>query len=261
MLGPKPSKVIAVGAASQLWKLYRFPSPREIVLEDLALALGVLVIEGRLDTADARLVRSGPRGLIRVKEDIPERGRKRFAVAHEIGHWILHRDISQISVCTEENMIARYKASAPEVEASTFAAELLMPQVAFAPLLRRVRPSFRLVSELATEFDSSLTAAAIRSVEVTDDYWAVVASEGGEVRWWRGSERFEQRFWIEPGSPLNPETIAGSLFRGEPAPAGPEEVECAAWAECKEGYEHENLIEEAFPLHAYGQVLSLLYLP
>ena len=71
MLEPKPSKVMAVGAASQLWKLYRFPSARELVLEDLALALGVLVIEGRLDTADARLVRSGPR--VRVR-DVGEPG-------------------------------------------------------------------------------------------------------------------------------------------------------------------------------------------
>lgn len=80
MLEPKPSRVLAVGAAIKLWKLYCFPSARELVLEDLALALGVLVVEGPLDTADARLVRSGSRGLIRVKEDIPERGRKRFAL-------------------------------------------------------------------------------------------------------------------------------------------------------------------------------------
>ena len=197
---PKPSKVLAAGAAIKLWKLYRFPSARELVLEDLALALGVLVIEDRLDTAEARLVRNGPRGLLRVNEAIPERGRKRFAIAHEIGHWILHRDSSQLNICNNADMIAQYKASATEVEASFFAAELLMPQAAFAPLLRRVRPSFRLISELATEFDTSLTATAIRCVEVTDDYCAVVASEGGTIRWWKGSERFEERFWIHAGA-------------------------------------------------------------
>jgi len=261
MLEPKPSKVLAAGAAIKLWKLYRFPSARELVLEDLALALGVLVIEDRLDTAEARLVRNGPRGLIRVNEAIPERGRKRFAIAHEIGHWILHRDISQINACTDADMFARYKASAPEVEASSFAAELLMPQAAFTPLLRRVRPSFRLISELAMEFDTSLTAAAIRCVEVTDDYWAVVASERGTIRWWRGSERFEERFWIDAGATLAAATVAGSLSRGKSAPLGPEEVESKAWVDCREGYEHDTLIEEAFPLHTCGQVLSLLYLP
>jgi Zn-dependent peptidase ImmA (M78 family) len=261
MLEPKPSRVLAVGAAVKLWKLYCFPSARELVLEDLALALGVLVVEGPLDTADARLVRSGSRGLIRVKEDIPERGRKRFALAHEIGHWLLHRDMSQISICTEESMIARYKVSAPEIEASCFAAELLMPQTAFAPLIRNVRPTFRLASALAAEFDTSLTAAALRCIEVTDDYWALVVSEGGKVRWWRGSERFEERFWVEPSSTLDPGTVAGSVFRGNPAPTGPEEVDRSAWVECKEGYSHETLIEETFPLLGKGRVLSFIYLP
>ena len=33
-----------------------------------------------------------------------------------------------------------------------------------------------------------------------------------------------------------------------------------AWVDCKEGYEHDTLIEEAFPLLTHGQILSLLYL-
>jgi Zn-dependent peptidase ImmA (M78 family) len=257
----KPSKVVAAGAAIKLWKLYRFPSARELIIEDLALALGVIVIEDRLDTAEARLVRQGPRGLIRVNQLIPERGRKRFAIAHELGHWILHRDISQINACTDSDMIERYKASAPEVEASSFAAELLMPQAAFIPYLRRVRPSFRLISELATEFDTSLTATAIRCVEVTDDYWALVVSEAGRIRWWRGSERFEERFWIDTGTALAMGTVAGSLLRGKSAPSAPEEVRSSDWVDCKDGYGHDTLIEEVFPLSDRDQILSLLYLP
>ena len=46
-----------------------------------------------------------------------------------------------------------------------------------------------------------------------------------------------------------------------PDPVGPETVLSEAWAECKEHYEHETLLEEVFPLEDYGQVLSLLYLP
>ena len=223
--------------------------------------MGVLVIEARLDKADARLIRKGPRGLIRVKQDIPEPGRKRFAIAHELGHWTLHREESQINACTDHNMVAKYRASAPEVEANYFAAELLMPEDLFAPCIRNRRPSFTLISSLATDFRTSLTATAIRYAEVSDDYCAVVVSEGDKIRWWRGSTRFEERFWIEAGSPLAPESVAGSLFHGEPAPVGPEAVRSEAWLECKGDYEHETLLEEVFPLEAYGQILSLLYLP
>ena len=261
MLEPKPSKIFAVGRAVQLWTLYGFRSPAELVLEDLALALGVLVVEGPLAKADARLIRKGPRGLIRVKHDIPEVGRKRFAVAHELGHWLIHKEQTQVNACTDRDMVAKYKASALEVEANYFAAELLMPEKLFAPRLRRSRPSFALIKELARDFDTSLTATAIRCAEVTNDYCAVVASEGGWIRWWRGSEKFEERLWIEAGTPLSPDSIAGSVLDGEPIPDGPVEVDREAWAECKEGYEHDTLVEEIFPLSAYGQILSLLYLP
>jgi hypothetical protein len=108
----KASKVIAAGAAAQIWKLYGFMSPSDLVLEDLALARGVIVIEDTLDRAEARLVRRGNQGLIRVNRNIPERGRKRFAMAHELGHWMLHEKESQISACTEQHMVLKYGSSA-----------------------------------------------------------------------------------------------------------------------------------------------------
>jgi Zn-dependent peptidase ImmA (M78 family) len=261
MLEPKPSKIYAAGRATQLWTLYGFRSPGELVLEDLALALGVLVVEAPLAKADARLIRKGPRGLVRVRHDIPELGRKRFAVAHELGHWLIHKERTQINACTDQDMVAKYKASATEIEANYFAAELLMPEKFFAPRLRKARPSFALMKELAGEFGTSLTATAIRCAEVTDDYWAVVVSEAGRIRWWRGSENFEERFWIEPGTSLSTESVAGSVFEGEPVPAGPVDVDRAAWASCKEGYDDDTFIEEVFPLLDYDQILSLLYLP
>ena len=158
-------------------------------------------------------------------------------------------------------MVAKYKASAAEVEANFFAAELLMPGDLFIPRICHKRPSFQLISTLATEFGTSLTATAIRYAEVSDDYCAVVVSENGKVRWWRGSSRFEERFWIDAGSPLSAESVAGSIFNGGDAPTGPVEVESEAWVEIRNGYGHETLIEDAFILEVYGQVLSVLYLP
>src|SRR2546430_1201637 len=110
MANPQVNKISAVGEAARLWRLHGFALPRDLVLEDLALALGVIVLEGRLDSADARLIRTGKRGLIRVKEDIPELGRKRFAIGHDLGHWLLHKNVSQVLACTSEDMVAKYKA-------------------------------------------------------------------------------------------------------------------------------------------------------
>ena len=75
-------------AASKTLRRFGLRDPRRLVLEDLAMALGVVVIDAPLQGAEARLVRRGEKGLIRVSEDIPELGRRRFAIGHELGHQI-----------------------------------------------------------------------------------------------------------------------------------------------------------------------------
>lgn len=91
-------------AAAELVKRFAFMKPDEIVIEDIAMACGVLVVEGGLHGSEARLVRKKDTGIIRVKADIPECGRKRFAIAHELGHWKLHSEISQFYLCSEADV-------------------------------------------------------------------------------------------------------------------------------------------------------------
>jgi hypothetical protein len=147
------------------------------------------------------------------------------------------------------------------VEANYFAAELLMPEKLILPRLSGVRPSFELVSQLAAEFDTSLTAMAVRVVDVSNDYWAIVVSERGRIKWWRASEDFEGAFWIQIGSHVSNDTVAGAVFEGSRAPQGPQEVDSEYWADRMGGNEHEILMEEVLHLPAYDRVLSLLYLP
>lgn len=258
-LSDKPSKVIPVAEAARLWTTYGFSSPEDLVLEDLAFALGLVVLEGPLDGAEARLIRKGDRGLIRVKDDIPEAGRKRFAIGHEIGHWLLHKAISQVLACTSEDMIAKYRASAPEVEANYFAAELLMPERLFARHILRKQPSLGLVKQLATLFSTTLTATAIRFVEVTDECCALVVSDDGRIRWWRGSSSFEGRFWLEPRTPVPEKSVAAAISRGESSQAS-QELDLDVWLDADTDSADEAVSEEAILLPRYRQVLSFLWL-
>ena len=63
--------------------------PAEILIEEIAFAFGAIVRYEPLAGADGRLVRLGDRGVIRIREDIPELGRRRFVIAHELGHLLL----------------------------------------------------------------------------------------------------------------------------------------------------------------------------
>ncbi|KIQ93901.1 hypothetical protein LH47_02051 [Anoxybacillus thermarum] len=69
--------------------------------------------------------------LIRIQEDVYERaisgsGRDRFTIAHEIGHYIMHRPGS-IALARSLNVGSVPPYKDPEWQANTFAGELLAP--------------------------------------------------------------------------------------------------------------------------------------
>ncbi len=252
---------IASGAGERLWQVYDLSLPKELVLEDVALARKVIVTEGRLDKMDARLVRQGNRGLIRVRTSLPEPGRKRFAIAHELGHWELHKNESQLFACTTEDMVASYKKSAQEAEANYFAAGLLMPEFLFTEKAKNGEFRFARLSELTEFFGTSLTATGIRYVDTSEDYVAIVASKNGQVSWWRGSARFEERFWVVAHAQLSPNTLAATLTSGTTRTVGPEEVDIDAWSERGSQSGSDIFVEESLYMARYEQVLTLLRLP
>ena len=251
---------MAEGEAEWICRLYGISKPDEIILEDIAFARGVIVTEGPLDKMEARLVRSGDKGLIRIKQDIPNKGQKRFAIAHELGHWELHSKMTQFFVCTSDDMVASYKTSTQEGEANIFAATLLMPSNLFLGRANNKEFSFQTISNLAQYFITSLTATAIRYVELSNDYCAIVCSEQGKIRWWRGSDDFENRFWIVPGKKLSANTIAGCLFCNNHKSQGPEEIDIEAWCGRVSYCESDRFIEESKYFERYNQVITILRL-
>jgi hypothetical protein len=58
---PSANLTHARHAADKLIKRFTITRPEDIALEDMAMALGVLVVEDHLEGAEARLLRSGAR--------------------------------------------------------------------------------------------------------------------------------------------------------------------------------------------------------
>lgn len=253
-------EAIPFASAHAVWAHYGLRHPEDLVLEDLAMAMDVLVKDGPLDSCVARLTRTGDTGVIRVKDGLAPTGRRRFAISHELGHWRLHRQHSQVFACTAQDLVARYKESKIEAEANSFASALLMPENLFRERQTDERPSFQQVESLADDFSVSLTAAAIRWMEIADDYAAAVVSQNGKVRWWRGTTEFEEALWITPGSKLSSLTLASKVSSMDPRVYGPEEVDLAAWTDGSDDLTSDVLIEESLSLGQYGQTLSLIWL-
>lgn len=101
-----------------------------VPIRRIARRLGAEIIERPLDRMAGMLVREGDRTIIAVNESDPE-VRKRFSIAHEIGHMRLHpgRDLF-----LDHNFRVNFRdgnsqtaTDAEEIEANQFAAEVLMP--------------------------------------------------------------------------------------------------------------------------------------
>lgn len=249
--------VSAKRAAEALLSEFFISEPHEIHLEDLAMYRNVLVKPGKLQGAEARLVRAGNSGKIRVSDTTRELGRYRFSVAHELGHWEMHSASPVINPCTTRDVTPGYHASGCEFEANCFAAELLMPESMFLP--RCGGPlSLDLASELSATFQSSLTATAIRLLTLRDqDYAALIWSSHGTIQWFWGSPLFEYS-WLDKTNPLSRTTVAGRYWhQGTIPPQQPVQSRAAAWL--SDDFSGNYVLEQSIPLPTYDSLLTLLW--
>lgn len=231
-------------------------NPSEIYVRDIAMSLGALVRERVLQGCEARLVRKCDIGIISVNSLIPEEGRKRFAIAHEIGHFILHGG-TQLILCSEDDMYIWQESKAQEIEANEFAASLLIPQEIFIRLIKPGQPTLDMISDLALEFRTTLTATALRYVDFSKESCALVVSKDGFIKWYRKSGSFN--FHVKVGKKLSPYTYAFDFFDGVELPTKPDNVPAYAWL-AGEIDEEAELYEHSLSLGSYGVVISLLWI-
>ncbi len=100
-------------------------SPEHIRIRDIAFAKGAMVVEQRLTRAAASIVKTGNHTTIRIPPtDVPER--KRFSIAHELGHLLMGHVASIRKACSDDDMMNWYQSS-QETQANFFASELILP--------------------------------------------------------------------------------------------------------------------------------------
>lgn len=130
----------------------------------IASALGVHIFSTPLASGvSGVLLRDASHGsssgfVIHVDRNEPS-VRQRFTAAHELGHFVLHKD--SIGDRVEDNYLLRSRrmSNSQEIEANAFAADLLMPQHLIEMALAS---GITTVEALARKFQVSQTAMSIR---------------------------------------------------------------------------------------------------
>lgn len=118
-------------------------------------------------------------------------GRINFTLAHEFGHYLLHRDDHPEGIeCGQQDMV-RWDGEYREIEqqANEFAATLLMPfddfRIQIGP---RIQPSLENISFCADRYRVSLVAATLRWLQYTESRSLLIVSRDGFILWARSSE-------------------------------------------------------------------------
>ena len=122
--------------------------------------------------------------LIVYNSAVRSEGRKRFTIAHEFGHYILHRHEQDRFECGDDDIeTGDGNERDIETEADLFASTLLMPLDDFRRQVDGHPVNFDLLGHCADRYGVSLTAAALRWTEIAEKRAVLVASRDDHLLW------------------------------------------------------------------------------
>lgn len=178
-----PRFPINVEAIARDYSRQVFPNAPITMVEGLKLSKG---IEGML-MPNPHV--TGEWGIL-YNETIRSKGRQNFTLAHELGHYLLHRFAHPGGIqCSGRNM-GDWNAARTliEAEANTFASYLLMPLDDFRAQIRGRVIDIDMMTEISDRYAVSLTAAILKWLTITDKRAMLVVSKEGFVDWSWSSE-------------------------------------------------------------------------
>ena len=144
-----------------------------------------------LDGMDGMLAANKARSkwLIVFNSAVRSEGRKRFTIAHEFGHYILHRHIQDLFECCDGDIeTGDGNKRDIESEADKFASTLLMPLDDFRKQVDGLPVSFDLLGHCAERYGVSLTAAALRWTEIAEKRAILLASRDDHLLWSKSNQ-------------------------------------------------------------------------
>jgi hypothetical protein len=143
-----------------------------------------------------------PRGKYwRIKFNADRRpARVRFTIAHEFGHYALHRELRTMFECSESDVSGQTEIDI-EREADAFASTLLMPLDDLRRQVDGQRFDFELVKHCADRYGVSLTAAARQCAEVSEQRVIVaIVRDGALSRSWSSERAYRSGAYLRSRS-------------------------------------------------------------
>lgn len=181
----------AVNAVKKLYNECGIKDPLELSIETIVASKNILIKEEEIDGADGRILMNEDSGVITLNSSIEFYPKKRFILAHELGHFELHRHLKRGFTDNDETLNHSHQPyfSQEEVEANEFAAEFLMPTEMFANECNGKVFNHKVIEHLATKFNVSKTAAILKFVMKNNGNHPifVVCCQDNKMKWYKKS--------------------------------------------------------------------------
>ncbi|WP_343725620.1 ImmA/IrrE family metallo-endopeptidase [Herbaspirillum huttiense] len=184
-----------LSSAERLLWSYGITAPNHIDLEGIANAQNAKIVYRPLCGCEARLVTVGERAVISVNS-ASQQGRQRFSLAHELAHWICDRHTGSFLCAQEEIEPQNAEAKSIEARANAYASQLILPSYLVDPWAEKKTVSLDVANELAQEFNTSLTAAAIKLVKRYTAPAAIVCHNQSKLLWFQRSLSFANDYFV-----------------------------------------------------------------
>ncbi len=193
--------------AQQLLEKCGLDEITDLDMELFVSGLDAMLIEEDLTNCDGKIVFGNNKAIIKVSSNIQFTERKRFVIAHEIGHLVMHRNMQlPEDTFSNFNIIAGMEKALingqQELEANEFASELLMPRNLFIQEAQGKKFSPLLIKQLSNRFKTSLTATVFRYFELNLHPICLVFIEKGKVKYWKKSD--DLKVWFGDYTRLAP---------------------------------------------------------
>lgn len=195
--------------AEVILRQFGIDCPDQIDLEIIAADLGAIVRYASLEGSEARIVGNGERAIITVASG-GLRQRQRFSIAHEIGHWVERHGRGGFLCGKDDISPQNDQAKSTEAQANAFASQLVLPSYLFNPMVAGLPVTLDTAEKIGKEFQTSLTATAIKLVRSADRPALVVCHSQEKREWFVRGPSVPEELW--PAKELDSETVAFELL-------------------------------------------------
>jgi len=220
--------VLAKAAARKIVNYYGITDPNEIDIRSIAIDRNLFVLDKKIDGAQGRLMCRGKSGIITVDSSIQVESRKRFVIAHELGHFELHKEKTSVNICDEKALLSQNKKNDLEYDANVFAGELLIPTEILNRFDKPKEFSKTYLSILAQTFNVSLSAFSMKYVEEGKLPIAIIYSKDGLIKWYKINKHFPFKF-VDTRVKVSNLSGAYDYFDSSDFNSEPIEVPAEAW--------------------------------